>query len=329
MTAPVPMAVIGAGHHATELRRHAAPLPDIQIAGCALAPNGHDEGGSVELARHFGAAYSPDWRRLIDDPNLPAVLVLSSSPGCAEVAAAALNAGKVAICPFPPATDTESLAALADAQARGGGVLLSLSEIAGTAAGANALQALREGQLGKLHSVWAAGRFLRRGREASESVLDQYGWQVLDFVLSGVQSPVARVHATLANLFEQGSQPDTAVVLIRFEHEVIVTIELSRCLPGSIAAPDMGEVEIEVIGAKEVVRIEPHASAVRVYGEAGASTRSWTDGPLVRTLPQVAAALRSRKADDCCLERARRALAIMETIRRFPASVAGPQAPLR
>jgi predicted dehydrogenase len=323
------MAVIGAGHHATELRCHAAPLSDLRIACCAPAPNCHDEVGSVDLARHFGAVYVPDWRRLIDDPSLRCVLVLSALPNRAEVVTAALNVGKVVMCQFPPASDRESLAVLAGAQAKGGGVLLSLSEIAGTAAGASALQALREGQFGKLQSIWAAGRFLRGDSAASQNVLDHYGWQILDFVLSGVPGRAMRVHATVATLFEQGSQPDTAVILIRFEHDLVASIELSRCLPGSIAAPDMGEVEIELIGAKEVVRIEPHASAVRVYVQAGASTRSWTEGPLVRTLPQVAAALHSGKADNCCLERAGRAVVIMEAIKRFPASAAGVRTPVR
>ena len=323
MTAPFPMAVIGAGHHAIELRRHAAPLPDLQIAACAPAPDGHDACAAADLARHFGAAYAPDWRRLMEDPALPCVLVLSGAPDRAQVVAAAVNAGKVAMCPFPPATDANSLAALADAQASGGGIPLSVGEIAGTAPGATALEAVREGQLGTLHSIWAAARFARHNG-APQSVLDQYGWQVLDFVLSAVPGGAERVHASLACLFEEGNQPDTAVVLLRFAHDVVVTIELSRCLPFSVLAP---EVEIEVIGAKEVVRIEPHASAVRVYGPSGASTRSWTDGPLVRTLPQVAAAVRSGKRDDC-LERAERAVAIMGAIKRFPASPSRRRAPV-
>jgi predicted dehydrogenase len=206
----------------------------------------------------------------MEDPALPCVLVLSGAPDRAQVVAAAVNAGKVAMCPFPPATDANSLAALADAQASGGGIPLSVGEIAGTAPGATALEAVREGQLGTLHSIWAAARFARHNG-APQSVLDQYGWQVLDFVLSAVPGGAERVHASLACLFEEGNQPDTAVVLLRFAHDVVVTIELSRCLPFSVLAP---EVEIEVIGAKEVVRIEPHASE-RGWASRNRSA-SWT-----------------------------------------------------
>ena len=316
MTSARPIAVIGAGHHAAELQSHAAPVEGIEIAACAPAPGEADGDASERFAHRLGAAYSPNWKPLVDDPNLPGILALGPAPGRAQVLEAALNAGKVAVCPFPPALDTAGLERLADARRRGGGALLSVSELAGTGAGAHALEAVREGRLGKLHSVWVAARY-RVDAGAAESVLDQCAWPVLDFVLTAVQGPAVRVHAALAALFERGPQPDTAVVLIRFEQDVVATLELSRCLPRSIAAPERGEVEIELIGAKEVVRIEPHRSSVSVYETAGASARSWIDGPLVRTLPLMGAALQAKDAGECCLERAGRAIAIMDAIKRF------------
>ena len=35
---------------------------------------------------------------------------------------------------------------------------------------------------------------------------------------------------------------DTAVILLRFEHQLVATIELSRCLPPSMQVPPTGEV---------------------------------------------------------------------------------------
>jgi predicted dehydrogenase len=311
--AAIPIGVIGAGGHAQELLRHAAPLAELRVAHCAPAPDDVDSNPAIEFARRFGAAFSPEWRVVAEDRQVPAVLVLGEMAGRTEIIVAALNAGKVVLCPFPAARDAAALAEVANARTKGHGILLTLGEIAGTAAGADALGSLREGRLGTLHSIWAAVRS-RRTDAAGQGVVEQHGWPVLDFLLAAVHEPVARVHATLATLFEPGPHEDTAVILLRFEQGPVATVELARCLPPSMAVPTMGEVEIEAIGAREVVRIEPYNSAVRVYADTGVSTRPWVDGALVRSLPQVVAAVRTGAADESCLERNGRAIAVMDMI---------------
>lgn len=317
MTAAIPIGVIGAGGHAQELLRHAAPLADLQVTHCAPAPGDADSDRSLEFARRFGAAFAPEWRVVVEDRRVPAVLVLGEMAGRAEIVIAALNAGKVVLCPFPAARDAAALAEVAQARIKGHGMLLTLGEIAGTAAGAGALASLQQGRLGTVHSIWAGVRG-RRTDAAGQGVVEQHGWPVLDFLLAAVREPVARVHATLATLFGPGPQEDTALILLRFEGGPVATVELSRCLPPSMPVPTMGEVEIEAIGAREVVRIEPYNSAVRVFADTGVSTRPWVDGALVRTLPRVVAAVRTGVADEFGLERNGKAIAVMGAIGSSP-----------
>jgi predicted dehydrogenase len=310
--ATIPLGLIGAGVHAEELLHHAAPLEGMQVVRCAPdGAAGRDR--SAELARYFGASFAPEWRSVAEDPHLPVVLVLGAVEMRTQIVIAALRVGKVVLCPFPAARDAVGLAAVSAARTQGRGILLSLGEIAGTAAGMHVLAALRDERLGTPHSIWAASRS-RRGEAVGQGVLEQHGWQVLDFLLAARRDPVLRVHVTLGHLFEPGPQEDTAVILLRFEQGLVATIELSRCLPPSMPVPAMGEVEIEVIGAQGVVRIEPYNTGLRVYGDGDVSNHAWVDGSLVRTLPQVAEAVQNGTSDESGLERAGRAIAIMGMI---------------
>jgi predicted dehydrogenase len=314
LTASIPVGLIGGGRHAQELRQHSAPIEGVQVAHCAPSPDGGDHQRCAELARHFGAAFTPEWRALTDDPALPAIMVCGAAAARTEAIAAALAAGKIVLCPFPAARDSSALAALTEAQAKGGGVLLTIGEIAGTAAGAHLLETLRTARIGRLHSIWAAIRS-RRAAKADGDVVEQHGWPLLDFLLTATMAPPLRVHPTLAHLFEPGPHPDTAVVLLRFDRELVATLEMSRCLSPSIAIPPTGEVEIEAIGNREVVRIEPYNSSVRVYGDSSVSMRPWVDSATVRVLPQLVAAVRSGRFDQSPWKRNEWAISIMDRIR--------------
>lgn len=314
MTTSIAVGLIGGGGHAEDLRRHGAPIEGLRVAQWAPSPDGDDHGRCAELARHFSASFTPEWRAVTDDPGLPAIMVSAVAAARAEVIIAALAAGKFVLCPFPAARDAASLAAVKSARAKGGGVLLTLAEIASTAAGAHLLETLQTGRIGRLHSIWAAIRSRRVGR-ADSDVVEQHGWPLLDFLLTATSAPPLRVHPTVAHLFDPGPHADTAVVLLRFDGEVVATMEMSRCLSPSIAVPPMGEVEIEAIGKREVVRIEPYNTSVRVYADAGVCMRSWVDSAIVRVVPRLVAVARGDTVDDSSLKRNEWAISIMDKIR--------------
>jgi predicted dehydrogenase len=314
MTTPIPVGLIGADEHAEELRRHDAPIPGLQIRHCAPSADGEDHSRCIQLASHFGASFTPEWKAVTEDPLLSAVLVFAPAATRTKVVAHALTAGKCVLCPFPAARDAASLASVTEARAKGGGILLTLGEIAGTAAGAHTLDALQSGRLGRLYSIWAATRS-RRSKTAKMDVVEQHGWPLLDFMLAAISAPPVRVHTTLTHLFEPGPHVDTAVILLRFQNGLIATIELSRCLPPLMPVPPMGEVEIEAIGTREVIHIEPYNTSVRVYGDSEVTVRPWIDGAVLRVLPQLVAAVHGGAADNSSLPRNEWAVSIMEQVR--------------
>lgn len=100
---PVRFGLIGSGWitgvHAKALRT----LPGAAIVACADYPR--DRGGrpsrGEELARSLGVRHAPDYRRLLEDPSIEAVTVSLPNVLHAEVAVAALEAGKHVVIEKP------------------------------------------------------------------------------------------------------------------------------------------------------------------------------------------------------------------------------------
>lgn len=285
MSRPVPIGIVGAGRHAQALAGHEAPLPGARVSRWAASPCGHDRDRAAALAERIGAAFSADWEAVAGDPSLPAVLVLSSDPGRRAVLDRALSAGKVVLSPLPTVTTEAEVDGVAAAEARGRGVLLSPSALRHTAAGTSVLKMVAEGELGTLHSVYAAGRFPWGDRQERPGVLEDAGWEIFDFLLAVAPAPVLRVHAQTGALFGSHGQ-DTAVLVIRFENDVIATIELSRCLPPSIPVPPSGEMEVELIGSRQAVRLQPYASSLSLFGPTAVRC-PWVDDPVISMVREV------------------------------------------
>ena len=308
MNPPLAIGVIGAGRHAAALAEHQAPLPDVRIARWAASPGGADLSVIRELATRIEVPFAREWEIVARDPDLRAVLVLSEGAGTAA-AEAALGAGKTVFCAVPAATRPEDVNRLAGATTGGRGILLAGGAIRHSPAGREALRLIGAGELGRLHSLfatvklpaagdgdraptghgpWAYGVDQGRARAKDAPVLEEAGWDLLDFIVAATASPPARIHAHVDALFGSGTA-DTAVSIVRFEDGLIATIEVARCLPPSIPAAADGEVEVEVIGARQAVRLAPGATAVRVHG-AGTALRPWVDAPVISMLDVLAGA---------------------------------------
>lgn len=315
---PVPIGIIGAGRHAAALADHQAPLAGVRIARWAASPGGADVPVIRELAVRVEAPFARDWEALVRDPALPAVLILSETAGAAVAAEAALGAGKIVFGAVPSATRPEEVNRLAGAAAGGRGVLLVGGTIRHSPSGREALRLIEAGELGPLHSLFASVKLPAAGNgdrsaAAQPAVLEDAGWDLLDFIVAATAARPSRVHAHLDALFGSVA-PDTAVCIIRFEDDLIATIEIARCLPPSIPAAADGEVEIEVIGGRQAIRLQPGATAVRVH-RSGTALRPWLDAPVISMLDALAAAAGgdARRGDG--VADARRTVDLMEAIR--------------
>ena len=315
--APLAIGIVGAGRHAGALADYQAPLGDVRVARWAASPGGADLSVIRELATRIEAPFARDWEALVRDPDLRAVLVLSESAG-SVAAEAALGAGKIVFSAVPAATRPEEVNRLAGAAAGGRGVLLVGGTIRHSPAGREALRLIRSGELGPLHSLFASVRLPAGGNgdrssPAPRAVLEEAGWDLLDFIVAAAGAQPSRVHAHMDTLFGSGA-PDTAVCIVRFDDDLVATIEVARCLPPSIPAAADGEVEIEVIGGRQAVRLLPGAAAVSVYG-AGTVLRPWLDPPVVSMLDALAAAANGGVPHADGIADVRRAVDLMEAIR--------------
>ena len=288
MSRPIHLAVIGDGRLATELRTHGAPLGRI---------------------------------RLVDAGARDAQAVLVDLPPGERLAAvlAALRGGRIVLCPPPVALDAAALAAIDAAQTRGGGFLLPAGEIAHGPAGSRGLAAMAAPEFGALRSLYLA---IRQPRGTGEDVLETLLPEALDMVLAAMPERFTSVRVNSAALF--GAARDTAVILLRSETDVVVTIELSRCLPPGLPAPGLGEVEIDAMGARQSVRIVPHASAVRIHRDDGVAVAPWQDSPALAMLRAVVARFDAPLGAASGLLRATRALTLTEAISAARASGYAP-----
>lgn len=313
MTPPVPVGVIGAGRFASPLADYEAPLRGARLARWAPSPNGTDRSRAVTYAERTGAGFTADWNALAGDPSLPAVLVVCDEPGRMTAVEAALLAGKLVCCPVPLATRSAELERLSAALSRGG-ALMSAGALRHTPAGKRALRIAAAGELGALHSVYAAVRFpWGQPAQRGQDILDAAGWEVFDFLLSLTPAPVRRVHVHAGALF--GSRPnDTAVLTIRFADDVIATIEMSRCLPPAVPTTASGDVEVELIGARQAIRIAPGATAVRVFGE-GTALCPWVEEPVISMVEELAALTAGETPRAEHLDPLARAVALMDAVR--------------
>ena len=273
MTAPIRLSAVGDGELARALRSHGAPF------------------GRVRLV----------------ESEAEAVLVDLPAGARAPAVAEALGAGGIVLCPPPVARDAAELHLIEAAARRGGGRLLPAGEIAHGPAGRHGLAAIAAPAFGTLRSLYLA---IRQPRGPGDDVLDALLPEALDAVLSILPGPFTlRVNA--GALFDRVR--DTVVVLLRAASGPVVTLELSRCLPASLPAPGLGEVELDAMGAHQAVRIAPHTCAVRVHRDDGAEHVPWLDPPVLAMLQALEAAVDGTAADG--LARARAALALSTAIR--------------
>jgi predicted dehydrogenase len=302
--------IIGASAHANALADHLAPLPRLRLARWGPSPSGEDQPAAAALARRADVSFVPDWQEVAREPSIRAVLVLSDAPEKTLAVETALGAGKAVLCPVPAARTATELDNLAGAIRRGHGLLIAPGAIRHTPAGKYALGAVGGGSLGLLYSVYAAARTAARDEVNGRSVVDEIGWDLFDFVLGLTNAPVRRLHAAGASFGGEGGR-DIAALILSFDDELIATVELARCLPPGIAAEDQPEVEIEMIAAKEALRIEPYGGAVRVYRGGGSSLRPWLDAPVVSMAQDLAAAIDGGLLESEPLDRHRRLLEVM------------------
>ncbi|MCX7381589.1 MAG: hypothetical protein NT133_09285 [Alphaproteobacteria bacterium] len=255
----ISLGIIGSGLQAQALRGHGGPLGGIRLVDTPAR----------------------NWRDIAEDPVLGAVLVdLAGDAGLAAIIAA-LTTGKIVVCPPAPAGTLADHTRLRAAVIRGGGTLLPCGELTHGEAARRGLAAIADPAFGKLTSLYIA---IRQPRGPGD-VLKDLAPEAVAFITAAIPDDFSSVRVAAGGLF--GTERDSVVIILRSTKDVVVTIELAKCLPASLPAPGLGEVEIDAIGTLQAIRITPLDSAVRIHRDDGTAARPWLDAAVLAMLRDV------------------------------------------
>ncbi|MGO4738990.1 Gfo/Idh/MocA family oxidoreductase [Bosea sp. 2KB_26] len=247
-----------------------------------------DDALAARRAREFGFAQSTaDWRALVAHPDVDIVSITTPNAFHAEMAIAALEAGKHVWCEKPMATS------LADAQA-----MLASARAAGTVAvlGYNYIQnpAIRlaarligEGAIGPVNHVRvemdedfmadAEAHFSwKSAAQSGHGALDDFGVHAFS-LLKVLVGEVAQVMADMARPYptrprpEGGARPvethDIATLLLRLASGASGLVALNRCAWGR-----KGRIFVQVFGAKGTISFDQERmNEIELYTADGRS----------------------------------------------------------
>lgn len=286
MTPTVRVGIIGLGGIARS--RHVPGLRAIPGVSIDAVANS-SAASSNAVARDLGIprAYA-DWRHLIADPELDAVVVSTWPSGHAAATIAALDEGRHVLVEGRMAMDAGEAAAMLEAARRNPGRVAMV--VPGPLTGwadATVIRLLAGGSLGPLrrvHASWASPRTgpdveawrLRR----SDSGSNVMALGILYESLVRWLGPAGRVTAT-ARLVEpqrvvsenaiEADVPDDVVALIRFRDEVDAVLEMSSVATAGV----LNQVRLHADGGTLVVDVP--ARSLELIG--GDGTRTPVDVP--------------------------------------------------
>lgn len=264
------VALIGAGRigklHGDNIL---AQFPNVKLAGVASVPME----AALEWTKQKGIdRVTEDYRELVNDPDIDAVLICSSTDTHAEIIIEAAKAGKHIFCEKPIASSVPRIVEALEAANKAGVKLQVGFNRRFDPHFAKAQEMVKEGKIGDLHLL----RITSRDPEAPPvEYVKVSGGMFLDMTihdfdmarfLSG--SEVEEVYASGAVLVDpaigEAGDIDTAVIQLKFANGAIGTIDNSR------RAAYGYDQRIEAFGSKGQVAVAnvPESNAVLSNGEA-------------------------------------------------------------
>ncbi|MHB8575208.1 MAG: Gfo/Idh/MocA family protein [Dehalococcoidia bacterium] len=238
MQAPVRVAVIGRGLIARRSHLPAfAAREDAAVTGVAS--------GHLETARQVAAEFHvphvyPNWEAAVADPSIDAVDICTPNALHAEIAVAAARAGKHVLVEKPMAVTLAEADAMIAAARTAGVVLMVAHNLRFAPAVAELKHLLNERTIGRVlaaHSVFmhagpeetwgATSDWFWREETAGGGALLDLGVHMIDLLRWFVDRPVIEVCAMTARLLKPTFADDNAVVTMRFDGDVLASMQTS------------------------------------------------------------------------------------------------------
>lgn len=269
--------IIGAGWPGQQHARVLAAIEEAELYACA-------EAEPARLAE-FQATYSPrkgyaDYKRLLGDPAVDAVVICLPNFLHFPATLAALEAGKHVLCEKPPTLNGPEMVVLREEAAKRSLVYFFSRQFRFSPAMRRARELIAAERLGRIYfaeATWVRSRgiplgiggwFTEKARSGGGALID-IGIHALDaaWFLMGTPRPIS-VSASVFQNFGHFVRPavmdveDGAFAFIRFENEAVVQLKTSWAgnLTDDIPQGDYFGRELNnctIYGSKATVRLRP------------------------------------------------------------------------
>lgn len=269
--------------HAIALHEVAAVFADVPAPRC-LAIADHDAARATVAARELGfERATDDWRQLLDDPDIDVIDICTPNYLHAEMAQAALAAGKHVYCEKPLAIDVAEAATLAKAAAASGKVHAVGLNYTTNPMISVARDIIRSGEIGA--PVSFSGRYFEdymasrdvpfswrcERRLAGSGALGDLGSHLINMLhvlLGGIRRLTAATETVIAARHDPGTgkartveNEDIARALIELDSGIPATLEISRVASGRKCG-----LEFEVFGSNGAIAFDQERmNELRLY----------------------------------------------------------------
>jgi len=272
-----------------------------------------------------------DYQQLLADPDIDAVVIVTSSDKHCAQAAAALDAGKHVFTEKPLGVDVESCRQVAAAVARHPDRTFMIGFMRRyDVSYAYAMDKIRSGAIGKPYLVKAtaldpdaqAAEFIKYTKHSAGIFLD-LGIHDLDLMRWYLGSEISEVYAAGATFkhpeFHQLGDDETAVATMRFANGALGQMHIGR------TAPHGYHVETEIVGTEGTIRVSaiPAKNRAELFTAAGELTEC-VEGFQQRFADSYLAEV--REFVDCALTGRQPEVTVQDGLRSVEAALACKQA---
>ncbi len=292
--------ILGAGNFGAAHARAIARSDDVEVRAASRT----DGTALAEFTARFGGRGYTDYRDLLDDPGVDAVLVATPHDRHASIAIAAMEAGKHVLLEKPMAPSLEECDRIVDAAERAG-VQLMVGHVNHFVPALEAAKAVLDaGELGEvvharstMQRPWmtANRRPWHLDRATGGGMWLTIGTHVVDQLCWLVGAEATSVAAELGTRFHDQRADDLGVAFVRYANGCSGTASAVGYREGVF------EFRTEVIGTRGVLRIDHQAGTSLGRGERwseipGSACREWMAEALAREWRAFAGALAARSA---------------------------------
>ncbi len=244
-------------------------LPDVEVVGIA------DETADrvANVAEKHGIAYFPDYRELLANDEVNAVIICSENVRHAQMTIDAANAGKHVICEKPLGVSVAEMERMI-AVCRDNGVrLMTAFPCRYLASVVRAKEAVDRGDIGDIVAIKGTNRgsmpggwFVDPALSGGGALLD-HTVHVMDLMNWFTGSSVQEVYAYANTLFHEDLKVDDAgMIHVKFANGAFGVLDTSWSRPKSF--PTWGDVTMEIVGTKGSISVDAFAQKNELYSES-------------------------------------------------------------